>query len=165
MSLRRTHSTNPFQPRKFVSTTTKSLSGREHPQSRCGVNPPSSSARPASISSLIAVERRLRALRNWIYPTFRSTISDFNDQEVLEAALVRNLQRSGPNAIEKAHTLQGNTLEPLQFHPGTIGHPTTARMTAARDTLVNLRISPSECRTRGASGTESVSDTPRILKG
>ena len=51
---------------------------------------------------LIAGERRLRAARQAGLSAVPVTVVDFNDQQVLEAALVENIQRSDLNPIEKA---------------------------------------------------------------
>ena len=55
---------------------------------------------------LIAGERRLRASQKLGLAEVPVHIVDFNDQEVLEAALVENIQRSDLNAIEKAHSFK-----------------------------------------------------------
>jgi ParB family chromosome partitioning protein len=51
---------------------------------------------------LIAGERRLRAAQQAGLTTVPVRLVDFNDQQVLEAALVENIQRSDLNPIEKA---------------------------------------------------------------
>ena len=91
---------NPFQPRKAfdddeLAKLTDSV--REH-----GVLQPVV-VRPAGEGfQLIAGERRLRAAQNAGLGEIPIRIVDFNDQQVLEAALVENIQRSDLNAIEKA---------------------------------------------------------------
>ena len=51
---------------------------------------------------LIAGERRLRAAQAAGLTAVPVTVVDFNDQQMLEAALVENIQRSDLNPIEKA---------------------------------------------------------------
>src|SRR6185295_1899625 len=51
---------------------------------------------------LIAGERRLRAAQALGFTEVPVRVVDFNDQQVLEAALVENIQRSDLNPIEKA---------------------------------------------------------------
>lgn len=51
---------------------------------------------------VVVGERRLRAAREAGWKEIPVRIVDFNDQQVFEAALVENLQRSDLNAIEKA---------------------------------------------------------------
>jgi ParB family chromosome partitioning protein len=52
---------------------------------------------------LVAGERRLRAAQDAGLTTVPIRIVDFNDQQILEAALAENIQRTDLNAIEKAH--------------------------------------------------------------
>src|SRR5437867_3065435 len=51
---------------------------------------------------LIAGERRLRAVRALGITEVPVNVVSFNDQQVMEAALVENIQRADLNAIEKA---------------------------------------------------------------
>jgi ParB family chromosome partitioning protein len=55
---------------------------------------------------LIAGERRLRAAQEAGLGEVPVRIVDFNDQEVLEAALVENIQRTDLNPLEKAQGFQ-----------------------------------------------------------
>jgi ParB family chromosome partitioning protein len=52
---------------------------------------------------LVAGERRLRAAQAAGMTEVPVRVVDFNDQEILEAALIENIQRSDLNPIEKAH--------------------------------------------------------------
>jgi len=91
---------NPYQPRKtFDDDELASLrdSIRTH-----GVLQPLVVRAVGNRYQLIAGERRLRAARAAGLPSVPVTIVDFNDQQVLEAALVENIQRSDLNPIEKA---------------------------------------------------------------
>lgn len=91
---------NPYQPRKrFDEDELKSLveSVRAH-----GILQPLV-VRPAGDGfQLIAGERRLRAAQNLGLAEVPVHIVNFNDQQVYEAALVENIQRSDLNPIEKA---------------------------------------------------------------
>lgn len=91
---------NPYQPRKsFDEDEMAALSDsiRAH-----GVLQPLV-VRPAGDHyQLIAGERRLRAARVAGLDAVPVTVVDFNDQQVLEAALVENVQRADLNPIEKA---------------------------------------------------------------
>jgi ParB family chromosome partitioning protein len=91
---------NPYQPRKaFDDDELDQLSSsiREH-----GVLQPVV-VRPAGDGfQLIAGERRLRAAQRAGLSTIPVRVVDFNDQQVLEAALAENIQRSDLNPIEKA---------------------------------------------------------------
>src|SRR5205823_858439 len=92
---------NPFQPRKaFDDDDLEQLSAsiREH-----GVLQPVV-VRPSNDGyQLIAGERRLRAAQRAGLSEIPVRVVDFNDQQVLEAALAENIQRSDLNPIEKAH--------------------------------------------------------------
>lgn len=91
---------NPFQPRKaFDSEELAQLASsiREH-----GVLQPIVVRASGDGYQLIAGERRLRAAHNAGLAEIPVRIVEFDDQQVLEAALVENIQRSDLNAIEKA---------------------------------------------------------------
>jgi len=91
---------NPFQPRKtFDEDEIAHLSDsiRNH-----GVLQPLVVRQVGEQFQLIAGERRLRAAQKAGLAEVPVHIVDFNDQQVLEAALVENIQRSDLNPIEKA---------------------------------------------------------------
>ena len=91
---------NPFQPRKnFDEDELGQLceSIRNH-----GILQPLAVRQMGDNYQLIAGERRLRAAQIAGLLSVPVHIVDFNDQQVLEAALVENIQRSDLNAIEKA---------------------------------------------------------------
>jgi ParB family chromosome partitioning protein len=91
---------NPFQPRKAFDDdelAQLTASVKEH-----GVLQPVV-VRPAGEGfQLIAGERRLRAAQKAGLNEIPIRVVNFNDQQVLEAALVENIQRSDLNPIEKA---------------------------------------------------------------
>jgi len=92
---------NPHQPRKaFDSDELASLrdSVRNH-----GILQPLVVRQTPGGYQLIAGERRLRAARDAGLGSVPVHVVDFNDQQVLEAALTENIQRSDLNPIEKAH--------------------------------------------------------------
>ena len=91
---------NPFQPRKsFDKDELSSLSAsvKEH-----GVLQPLVVRAVGDQFQLIAGERRLRAAQEAGLATVPIRVVDFNDQQVLEAALAENIQRTDLNPIEKA---------------------------------------------------------------
>src|SRR6266446_7008484 len=91
---------NPYQPRKsFDKDELASLSASV----KChGILQPVVVRLIGDQYQLIAGERRLRAAQDAGLNTIPVRIVDFNDQQVLEAALVENIQRSDLNPIEKA---------------------------------------------------------------
>ena len=91
---------NPFQPRKSfdedeIAHLTDSI--RNH-----GVLQPLVVRQVGEAFQLIAGERRLRAAQKAGLAQVPVHVVNFNDQQVLEAALVENIQRSDLNPIEKA---------------------------------------------------------------
>jgi ParB family chromosome partitioning protein len=91
---------NPFQPRKEfdedeIAHLTESI--RHH-----GVLQPLVVRKVGEEFQLIAGERRLRAARKLGLAEVPVHVVNFNDQQVLEAALAENIQRSDLNPIEKA---------------------------------------------------------------
>jgi len=91
---------NPWQPRKnFDEEEIAQLSEsiRNH-----GILQPLVVRQVGEQFQLIAGERRLRAAQVAGLSEVPVHLVDFNDQQVLEAALVENIQRSDLNAIEKA---------------------------------------------------------------
>jgi ParB family chromosome partitioning protein len=91
---------NPYQPRKtFDEDELAALSEsiRTH-----GILQPLVVRQTGDRYQLIAGERRLRAAQAVGLDEVPVRIVDFNDQQVLEAALVENIQRTDLNSIEKA---------------------------------------------------------------
>lgn len=91
---------NPYQPRKsFDAEDIASLSEsiKTH-----GVLQPLVVRVVGDQYQLVAGERRLRAAQEAGVGEVPVRVVDFNDQEVLEAALVENIQRTDLNPIEKA---------------------------------------------------------------
>lgn len=91
---------NPYQPRKtFDSDELASLSAsiRTH-----GILQPLVVRQVGQGYQLVAGERRLRAAREAGMKNVPVNVVDFNDQQILEAALVENIQRADLNPIEKA---------------------------------------------------------------
>jgi ParB family chromosome partitioning protein len=82
---------------------------------------------------LIAGERRLRAARAAGWTEIPVRIVDFNDQEVLEAALVENIQRSDLNPIEKAQGFKDHLDRFKMTHEGL-----AERLGLDRSTITNL---------------------------
>jgi ParB family chromosome partitioning protein len=91
---------NPYQPRKeFDDAELSALSAsiRSH-----GVLQPLVVRQVGDRYQLVAGERRLRAAKAAGLESVPVRIVDFNDQQILEAALVENIQRADLNPIEKA---------------------------------------------------------------
>src|SRR5205823_624352 len=82
---------------------------------------------------LVAGERRLRAAQAAGVDEVPVRIVDFNDQQVMEAALVENIQRADLNSIEKA---QGFNEYLLRFN--MTHEQLAARLGLDRSTVTNL---------------------------
>ncbi len=92
---------NPYQPRKiFDEDALNELASsiREH-----GVFQPIIVKKSIKGYEIIAGERRVKASRLAGLETIPAIIRDFNDTEMMEIALLENLQRENLNAIEEAN--------------------------------------------------------------
>ena len=91
---------NPYQPRKiFDNESLQELADsiKEH-----GVFQPIIVKKAIKGYEIIAGERRVKASRLAGLTEIPAIIRDFNDQEMMEIALLENLQRENLNAIEEA---------------------------------------------------------------
>ena len=91
---------NPYQPRKiFDDESLQELADsiKEH-----GVVQPVIDKKSIKGYELVAGERRTRACRIAGLKTVPAVIKDFNDQEMMEIALIENIQRENLNPIEEA---------------------------------------------------------------
>lgn len=91
---------NPYQPRKEFDAD--ELAGLSASIKSHGVLQPLVVRQVGDEFQLIAGERRLRAAQTAGFDSVPVRIVDFNDRQVLEAALAENIQRSDLNPIEKA---------------------------------------------------------------
>ena len=95
---------NPYQPRKvFDDTALQELSQsiKQH-----GVFTPILVKKSIQGYDLIAGERRLRASKLAGMSDIPAIIVDLNDQEMMEIALLENIQRENLNGIEEAKTYE-----------------------------------------------------------
>jgi ParB family chromosome partitioning protein len=122
---------NPLQPRKsFDDDEINSLCEtiRAH-----GILQPLVVRKVDDRYQLIAGERRLRAARKAGLAAVPVTVVDFNDQQVLEAALVENIHRADLNPIEKAQAFRDYLTRFQMTH-----EQLAARLGLARSTITNL---------------------------
>jgi ParB family chromosome partitioning protein len=122
---------NPFQPRKsFDKDELSSLSAsvREH-----GILQPLVVRPMGDRFELVAGERRLRAAQEAGLTSVPVRIVNFNDQQVLEAALAENIQRTDLNPIEKAQGFK-DYLERFGMNHDQLAQ----RLGLARSTITNL---------------------------
>jgi ParB family chromosome partitioning protein len=150
---------NPYQPRSaFDDDDLAALSDsiRTH-----GILQPLVVRQVGDRYQLIAGERRLRAAQAAGFADVPVHVVDFNDQQVLEAALVENIQRTDLNPIEKAHGFQDYL---QRFH---MTHEQLAtRLGLDRSTVTNLiRLLelPSEVQSAVAVGQISAGHARALL--
>jgi len=122
---------NPWQPRKTFDE--EELASLSESIKTHGVLQPLVVRLTTDGYQLIAGERRLRAAKVAGLEAVPVRVVDFNDQQVLEAALVENIHRTDLNPIEKAHGFK-EYLDRFQ-----ITHEELARrLGLARPTISNL---------------------------
>jgi len=95
---------NPYQPRKAFDD--EELAALSESIRTVGILQPLVVRQVGERFQLVAGERRLRAAQAAGYGEVPVRVVDFNDQQVLEAALVENIQRADLNPIEKAQGFQ-----------------------------------------------------------
>jgi ParB family chromosome partitioning protein len=122
---------NPYQPRKEFDAD--SLAALRDSIKAHGVLQPLVVRQVEGRYQLIAGERRLRAAKEAGLSTVPVTVVDFNDQQVLEATLVENIQREDLNPIEKAVGFK-DYLDRFQMTHDQLA----ARLGLSRSTITNL---------------------------
>jgi ParB family chromosome partitioning protein len=150
---------NPYQPRKsFDEQELASLrdSIRTH-----GVLQPLVVRPVGDRYQLIAGERRLRAAQAAGLPEVPVRVVDFNDQQVLEAALVENIQRTDLNPIEKAQGFQDYLDRFEMTHEQLAGRVGLDRSTITN--LVRLLELPSEVQDAVRLGQISAGHAKALL--
>lgn len=151
---------NPYQPRKtFDSEELASLcaSIRSH-----GVLQPLVVRQVGERYQLVAGERRLRAARDAGLQSVPVTVMDFNDQQILEAALIENIQRTDLNPIEKAQGFKDYLTRYRMTHEQLAGRLGLGRATITN--LVALLELPAELQEALRVGQLSTGHA-KILKG
>jgi ParB family transcriptional regulator, chromosome partitioning protein len=122
---------NPYQPRKsFDADELASLSASVR---EVGILQPLVVRQVGERFQLIAGERRLRAAQQAGLAKVPVRVVDFNDQQVVEAALVENIQRADLNPIEKASSFK-DYLDRFRLNHEQLAQ----RIGLARSTITNL---------------------------
>ena len=122
---------NPYQPRKvFDAEALQELSDsiKEH-----GVFQPIIVKKSIKGYEIIAGERRVKASRMAGLTEIPAIIRDFNDQEMMEIALLENLQRENLNAIEEA-----NAYKKLQETLSVTQEELAKRLGKSRSHITNM---------------------------
>lgn len=125
---------NPYQPRKvFDDATLQELSSsiKQH-----GVFTPILVKKSIQGYDLIAGERRLRASKLAGMKDIPAIIVDFNDQEMMEIALLENIQREDLNVMEEAKAYE-KLIQRLNYTQEQLAH----RVGKSREHITNtLRL-------------------------
>ncbi|MCR5787474.1 MAG: ParB/RepB/Spo0J family partition protein [Bacilli bacterium] len=95
---------NPYQPRKVFNE--EALNELAKSISEYGVIQPIIVKKAIKGYELIAGERRTRAARIAGLKTIPAIVKDFNDNEMMEIALIENIQRENLNPIEEAQSYE-----------------------------------------------------------
>jgi ParB family transcriptional regulator, chromosome partitioning protein len=151
---------NPYQPRKqFDAEELDHLSAsiKSH-----GVLQPLVVRRVENGFQLIAGERRLRAATDAGLTEVPVHVVEFSEQQVFEAALVENIQRSDLNPIEKAMGFR-DYLEKFKFTQDQLGSKLGIDRTSVSN-LLGLLTLPEEVQTAVRHGQISLGHA-KILKG
>ena len=122
---------NPYQPRKvFNDEALKELSSsiKQH-----GVFTPILVKKSVQGYDLIAGERRLRASKLAGLENIPAIIVDFDDQEMMEIALLENIQREDLNVIEEAKAYE-KLIQRLGYTQEQLAH----RVGKSREHITNL---------------------------
>lgn len=122
---------NPYQPRKvFNDEALKELSSsiKQH-----GVFTPILVKKSIQGYDLIAGERRLRASKLVGLKDIPAIIVDFDDQEMMEIALLENIQREDLNVIEEAKAYE-KLIQRLGYTQEQLAH----RVGKSREHITNL---------------------------
>ena len=122
---------NPYQPRKvFDDEALKELSSsiKQH-----GVFTPILVKKSIQGYDLIAGERRLRASKLAGLQDIPAIIVDFDDQEMMEIALLENIQRGDLNVIEEAKAYE-KLIQRLGYTQEQLAH----RVGKSREHITNL---------------------------
>lgn len=122
---------NPYQPRKvFDDAALQELSSSI---SQHGVFTPILVKKGIQGYDLIAGERRLRASKLAGLTDIPAIIVDFNDQEMMEIALLENIQREDLNVIEEAKAYE-KLIQRLNYTQEQLAH----RVGKSREHITNM---------------------------
>jgi len=143
---------NPEQPRH--SFDTDELDGLAASIATHGVLQPVVVVEDTAGFTLIAGERRLRAVKQLGLETIPAVVRTANEQEKLELALVENIQRSDLNALEEARAYRhliddfGLTQERVAERVGR-SRPAIANTLRILDTAAEVQQAVADCTISG----------------
>ena len=152
-------SPNPYQPRERIDPAT--LEGLIESIQQNGILQPITVRRLGEGYQLVAGERRWRAALQIGLPAIPVVVRELNDQQMLELALIENIQREDLNPIEKARAYQQliKTFNLTQEQAAT-------RLSQERSTVANfvrLLDLPEEIQAIVSRGTISMGHARALL--
>ena len=160
---------NPYQPRKTFDQD--ALEELANSIKEYGVVQPIIVKKTVSGYELVAGERRTKAAKIAGLREIPAIIKDFNDQEMMEIALIENIQREDLNPIEEAESyeniikLRGYTQEEFANHFGKSRSYVTnmlGLLTLPKE--VKDMVSKKELSMGHARALSKVSDNDKIIK-
>jgi ParB family chromosome partitioning protein len=151
---------NPNQPRKTFDAD--ELTSMADSIRANGILQPLVVRRSGDRYQLIAGERRLRAARSVGLESVPVRVVDFNDQQVMEATLVENIQRADLNPIEKAQGFKDYLDRFRMTHEDLAKRLGLARVTISN--LIGLLDLPFEIQDEVRRGQITLGHA-KILKG
>lgn len=110
---------------------------------------------------LVAGERRLRAVRHLGLPTIPAVVRELADEDLLELALIENLQREDLNAIEEALGYQ-RLIDELQYTHDRLSQRLGRNRTSITNAL-RLLMLPTSVRDMVSRGTLSAGHARALL--
>jgi ParB family chromosome partitioning protein len=128
---------NPYQPRKVFDD--EALQELKESISQHGVFTPILVKKSIQGYDLIAGERRLRASKLAGLKDIPAIVMDFNDQEMMEIALLENIQRENLNVIEEAKAYQ-QMIKSLNYTQDQLAHRVGKSREHITNTLRLLRL-------------------------
>ncbi len=132
---------NPFQPRnRFSDDTLDELA--ESIANKGVLQPVTVREVQYDNFELVTGERRWRAAKKVGLKTIPAIIRDFKDEEMMEVALIENLQREDLNPIEEAHAYK-KMIEELEITQKEVAKRVSKSRSTVANTLRLLNLPPS----------------------
>ncbi len=160
---------NPYQPRKTFDQD--ALEELANSIKEYGVVQPIIVKKTVSGYELVAGERRTKAAKIAGLSEIPAIIKDFNDQEMMEIALIENIQREDLNPIEEAESyeniikLRGYTQEEFASHFGkSRSYVTNMLGLLSLPREVKDLVSKKELSMGHARALSKISDDNKIIK-
>jgi len=150
---------NPKQPRQHLDP--QGLEALADSIRRAGVLQPVVVRRRGELYELVAGERRLRAAHLAGLETVPALVRDVPDEQMIELALIENVQREDLNPIEKARAIQ-RMMEELGLTQDEAAEKVSLKRSTVANLLRLLRL-PEEVQEMVSRGTLSAGHARAVL--